>query len=297
MDGRHGQDCAYRDGARIRNVELLLGPVAARAPCMVFWQAMGAAQPNVFIVAEIGMNHMGDSAYVDTYVESLIPAKPNGVTFQVREKAYYAAQKPEESPYLAPEMYRTAARRLQQAGIQFGVALCDIEYIPFFAEVDTDFYKVLSKDLGNRALIAALATTGKPIYVSTGMSDEEEIASFLTAANDFSSRISLIHTQLSYEDADTNLRAIAWLRERFHIPVAFGSHSTDANVLYAALGFNPVAMFFYVKGDRQIQHKDEDHAVPLSETPRLIRGIRRLETMLGDGIKKRMSNRIPAQNI
>ena len=265
---------------------------------MLCLQAMGVTQKNVFIVTEIGMNHMGDAAYADAYLDSLIQARPDGVTFQVREKAYYARQKPGESPYLAPETYRAAARRMQDAKIQFGVALCDLEDIPFFKEIDTDFYKVLSKDIGNRPLIAAIAKTGKPIYVSTGMSDEDEIASFLAGiGGDLCSQISLIHTQLSYEHADTNLRAIAGLRERFHIPVAFGSHSTDANVLYAAIAFNPVAIFFYVKGDRQIQHKDEDHAVPLSSTSALIQEIRRLETMLGDGIKKKMSNRIAAQKI
>jgi N,N'-diacetyllegionaminate synthase len=251
----------------------------------------------VFIVAEIGMNHMGDAAYASTYVEALIGARPDGITFQVREKEYYAKQEPGKSPHLDAESYRSAYKRLQEAGLRFGVGLCDIARVPFFAEIGTDFYKILSKDICNKELIDAVASTGKPIYVSTGMSDEDEIASFLNTTGDFSSQISLIHTQLSYEDADTNLRAIAKLRERFHIPVAFGSHSTDANVLYAAVGFDPSAMFFYVKGDRPIQHKDEDHAIVLSQTPALILEIRRLETMLGDGIKKKMSNRIGAQRI
>ncbi len=243
------------------------------------------------------MNHMGDAAYANAYVDTLIQARPDGVTLQVREKAYYAKQKPGESPYLPAESYRDSARRLQDAKIQFGVALCDLEDIPLFVEIGVDFYKVLSKDIGNRPLIAAIAKTGKPIYVSTGMSDEDEIASFLAATGHLSSQIALIHTQLSYQDADTNLRAIARLRELFHVPVAFGSHSTDANVMYAALGFDPAAIFLYVKGDRAIQHKDEDHAVPLSRTPALIQEIRRLETMLGDGVKRKMSNRIAAQKI
>jgi N-acetylneuraminate synthase len=251
----------------------------------------------LFIVTEIGMNHMGDAAYASTYVEALIGARPDGITFQVREKEYYAKQKAGESPYLEAESYRSACKRIQGVGIQFGIGLCDTEKVPFFAEIDTDFYKILSKDICNKTLIAAVAATGKPMYVSTGLSDEDEIASFLGSASSCRSRISLIHTQLSYEDTDTNLRAIAKLRERFNIPVAFGSHSTDANALYAAIGFDPSAMFFYVKGDRPIQHKDEDHAVLLSQTPGLVLEIRRLETMLGDGIKKRMSNRIGAQRI
>jgi len=251
----------------------------------------------VFIVTEIGMNHMGDPTYADAYLKALVDIQPDGVTFQVREKAYYAKQGPGESPYLAPEFYRGACRRLQERGIQFGVALCDVEQIPFFAEIGTDFYKILSKDINERKLIAAILATGKPAYISTGMSDEDEIALCLQAVGDSSSQVSLIHTQLSYDNADTNLRAIAKLRERFHVPVAFGSHSTDTNVLYAALCFDPSALFFYVKGDRPIQHRDEDHAVTLARTPEIISEIRSLETMLGDGIKRKMSNRIAAQKI
>jgi sialic acid synthase SpsE len=251
----------------------------------------------VFIVTEIGMNHMGDAAYADAYLKALIEARPDGVTFQVREKAYYARQKPGESPYLPPGLYRSASMRLREHGILLGAALCDIADVPFFAEIGTDFYKILSKDINNRQLISAVSAAGKPVYLSTGMSDEEEIASCLESIHDFSSQLSLIHTQLSYDDADTNLRAIARLQERFHIPVAFGSHSTDANVLYAALSFDPSAIFFYVKGDRPIQHKDEDHAVALAKTASLIHELRRLEAMLGDGIKKKMSNRIAAQKI
>jgi len=251
----------------------------------------------VFIVTEIGMNHMGDAAYADAYVKDLIKARPDGITLQVREKAYYAKQKPGTSPHLAAECYRSAAKRIQEAGIQFGVGLCDIDEVPFFAEIGTDFYKILSKDIGNAELISAIAASGKPVHVSSGMSDEDEIAAFLQTTGEFSSQISLIHTQLSYDDADTNLRAIARLRDRFNVPVGFGSHSTDTNVLYAAVGFDPAAIFFYVKGERPIQHKDEDHAVMLSKTSDLIDEIRRLETMLGEGIKKKMSNRIAAQKI
>lgn len=248
------------------------------------------------IVCEIGMNHMGDEAYADEYLQALSEARPNGLTFQVREKEYYAKQKLGESPLLSDDYYRAAAKRTQNAGIKFGVAVCEAERVPFFEEIGTDFYKILSKDIGNTELISAALATGKPVYVSTGMSDEEEIESFLAGFGaTVPTNLSLIHTQLSYEDADTNLRAIQRLQERFGVPVAFGSHSTDINVLYTALGLSPSALFFYVKGERPIKHKDETHAISLSQCPAVITEIRRLETMLGDGIKKKMENSIPDQ--
>lgn len=248
------------------------------------------------IICEIGMNHMGDTAYADAYLDALRTARPDGVTFQVREKEWYEKGEVEASIRLPDDYYRATAKRAKESGMRFGAGLCDAKKFSFFEDIGTDFYKILSKDIGNEKLVTAALATNKPVYVSTGMSSEEEIESFLTGLGaSVPSNLSLIHTQLSYEDADTNLRAIRRLRERFGIPVAFGSHSTDVHALYAALGFSPSALFFYVKGGRPIKHRDEAHAVSLAHCPTVIAEIRRLETMLGDGIKKKMENAIPDQ--
>lgn len=251
---------------------------------------------NPLIVAEIGMNHMGDELYARQYLESLGVARPDVVTFQVREQAYYAQPRPlSESTLLHDSFYRYAARRTRELGMQFGVALCDVEKVPFFDSIGTDLYKILSKDIGNRELVAAVLKTGKPVFVSTGMSDEEEIWNSLIGSLHSPSNLSLIHTQLSYDDADTNLRAIEGLRKALGVPVAFGLHSTNVNALYASLGFFPSALFFYVRGECFAKHKDEDHAVPLVVCRRVIEEIRRLGTMMGDGRKKQMANRIKDQ--
>jgi len=252
---------------------------------------------NPAIICEVGMNHMGDTAYADQYIEELIKTHPDGVTFQVRERNWYKKGKIEASLRLSDDYYRAAAKRLQEKGIQFGIGLCDAKDLAFFEEIGTNFYKILSKDINNIKLVAAVLATGKFVYVSTGMSDEEEIRSFLAEfGTPIPSNLSLIHTQLSYEDVDTNLRAISRMQKHFDVPVAFGSHSTDINTLYASLGFSPSALFFYVKGGRPIKHRDEAHAIPLSQCPAVITEIRRLEIMLGDGVKREMGNSIPDQS-
>lgn len=252
---------------------------------------------DTLIICEIGMNHMGDEAYADAYVEVLGTARPDGLTFQVREKEWYEKGEVETSMRLPDDYYRAAAKRAKKGGMRFGMGLCDPEKVSFFDGIGTDFYKILSKDINNKELVSAVLATGKPAYISTGMSSEEELASFLTGLGaSVPSNLSLIHTQLSYEDADTNLRAIGRLQKHFGVPVAFGSHSTDINALYASLGFSPSVIFFYVKGEQRIKHRDEAHAVSLTQCPTVIAEIRRLETMLGDGIKKKSDNRIPDQN-
>lgn len=249
------------------------------------------------IFAEIGMNHMSREVYADQYVDYLgACVHPDGLTFQVREKEHYEKQRAGESTMLPDKYYRDAAKRTKESGMRFGMTLGDIEKIPFFEDIGTEFYKILSRDIGNAELISRVLATGKPVYVSTGLSSEEEIGSFLSGFDSVPPHLSLIHTQLSYECADTNLRAIGRLQERFDIPVAFGLHSTSVNPLYTALGFSPAALFFYVKGDAGVvKHKDEDHAIPLLKCSEVVSEIRRLEIMLGDGIKRKMQNKIKDQ--
>ena len=238
------------------------------------------------------MNHMGDQFYADEYLEALGVVRPDALTFQVREPEYYAKQKTDESTLIHDEYYSFVADWTKDHDMRFGVALCDVARLPFFEEIGTDFYKVIRDDINNLELVESMLGTGKPVYVSTGMSGEEEIGAFIERSAPVPSNLSLIHTQLSYDDAETNLRAISRLRERFGIPVAFGSHSTDVNALYASLGFTPSAIFFYVKGSRRIKHKDETHAVSLEQCVLVVAELRRLQTMMGDGMKKKMANTI-----
>lgn len=245
----------------------------------------------MMIVTEIGMNHMGDEGYADQYLEALGVAHPEGLTFQVQTPEYYAEES-HTGLALTDAYYAHAAEHAKNLGMHFGVGLCDIEKVEFFEGVGTSFYKILSKDIGNHELVAAVLATGKPVYVSTGMSDGGQIESFLAGFDSIPPNLSLIHTQLSYDDADTNLRAISSLRERFGVPVGFGSHSTDVNALYASIGFLPSALFFYVKGSRPITHRDEAHAIPLPQCAGVIATIRKIETMMGDGEKRKIGNTI-----
>ena len=48
---------------------------------------------SVYIVCEIGINHMGDATYADQYLEAVCAARPDGLTFQVREKEWYMKKK------------------------------------------------------------------------------------------------------------------------------------------------------------------------------------------------------------
>ncbi len=248
------------------------------------------------IIAEVGLNHMGRPLYLlGSYLHKLclMANDLDAVTVQVREPAFYAQGATERSLELKDAVYEQLAKHLRMFSIGFGVALCDIGKLGFFESIGADFYKVLSKDMNDHELIKALVETEKPVWVSTGLASQEEVHE-LSRRFCWAGNLALIHTQLSYKNEEANLRAIPAL-QRYGRPVAFGLHSTDADALLLSLAFSPAAAFVYVKDDAGTKHRDEDHAVRLEQFPALVGRIRKAEAMLGDGVKKGMSNTIPDQ--
>ena len=97
------------------------------------------------IVCEIGLNHDGDSIYADEYLDVLLKYDIDALTFQVREQDFYKHKK-KSGLLLTKNYYSQAKRKVAGANKKFGVALSDLTLLEFFESIDTDFYKILSKD-------------------------------------------------------------------------------------------------------------------------------------------------------
>jgi len=82
------------------------------------------------------------------------------------------------------------------------------------------------------------------------------------------------------------------LREKFSLPVAFGNHSKNLNVIFASLAFEPSDIFFYVKGDKEGTYPDDAHSVPLNNCKIFINDLHEVNAALGKGIKMKMENLI-----
>ena len=130
------------------------------------------------IIAEIGSNHLGKIELANKYLKDLINSPVDGISFQVREKEFYQSSryknfKLDKTNYLN---FSTNTKRNKK---KFGIALADPSLIDFFESLDTDFYKVIRNDIKNDELVDKLIKTNKKIFISTGMSSEEDIMRFI----------------------------------------------------------------------------------------------------------------------
>jgi sialic acid synthase SpsE len=235
------------------------------------------------LIAEIGLNHLGDEQRARRTLDRVLQAGANSVTFQIREPRFYEST--ESSHRRLPEgFYREASIAVHRAGGQFGIAICDESLVGGLEAIGVDFWKTLSWDFRNDRLRTVLRGTGRPVFFSTGLSSMKDV---VEGSKGLENAI-LIHTQLSQKTADVNLKAIPAMARGTGLPVAFGLHCSRHDVLKAALAFEPHSMFFYVK-ERGVEGLfDDAHALPLDGLAETLDNLKELMQALGTGEKEEM---------
>ena len=247
------------------------------------------------IIAEIGMNHLGNISSAEIMLMDLFKTEVDGITFQVREKEYYT-KKPEYK--LKDKDYIKLSKQIKTSGKQFGIALADFDKVDFFESIGVDFYKVIPNDMTNSKLMDKLLSLNKKIIVSTGLSSDHDIKTFMDQYKN-NKNIVLNHTQLSYEINDCNLSVISSLRQKYNCNVSYGNHCDNLNTLYMSLCYYPSDILFYVKNNNShwpIEYPDHNHAIDLDEVEDITKNLKLLSKAIGKGIKEKMINKIEKTN-
>lgn len=241
-------------------------------------------------ICEVGLNHLGNEEYAIHYINEVIKTDADAITFQILKDSFYADDKYRHLQ-LPREFYLKASELIRNGQKQFGVAIDDETQIAYMEELGVSFYKILSKDIKNERLIdCLLERTNKKIFVSTGMSDFKEIDSFYSYIHKHKERIVLVHTQLTHEIRDVNLKVVKSLSDRYSLPIAFGNHCANQAVIYLALAYGPADIFVYVKGDLKGNYPDDEHAVFLGDLPLVAINLKALPMAIGEGEKLKMKD-------
>lgn len=239
-------------------------------------------------IIEIGHNHLGSRARATALVTKVLDSEADALTLQIREREFYL-----ENPQYAldPEFLTQTRIRSHSAGKSFGVALSDLSLLSLCEQLSVDFYKILSRDLENSEFLSNFRTD-KKLYLSTGMSPLEAI----DAAVDIVGKDNtLIHTSLSDNLEDMNIKAIQTMQEYFNMPIAYGNHCKDINATFAALAFNPSDIFLYLKVADGTPCPDDAHAVTARNLDSFLKSICDVEKTIGNGVKCKLTDGIRGQ--
>jgi N-acetylneuraminate synthase/N,N'-diacetyllegionaminate synthase len=266
------------------------------------------ADNSVFIIAEAGVNHNGEIELAKQLVNAAAEAGVDAVKFQtfradqvVSTEAPKAAYQKETTDAgesqlemvrrleLAPEAHCELQSYCQDQCILFMSTPFDKKSVDFLNELGVPVFKVGSGEVTNWPLLEHIALKGKPIILSTGMSYlgevDEAVRVIRDAGND---QLVLLHCVSNYpaDPADANLRAMKTMATAFRVPVGYSDHTPGIEVALAAvtLGASVVEKHFTL--DKGLPGPDHRASLDPQELKALVRGIRIVESALGDGIKR-----------
>tara|TARA_Y100000741_G_scaffold26731_1_gene19283 strand:- start:2255 stop:2956 length:702 start_codon:yes stop_codon:yes gene_type:complete len=229
-------------------------------------------------IAEIGLNHMGRSDYFYEYVKCLSKKKIDAITIQIIKKS--SLSKSYKSCYLNDKKIIDFIKFAKRKFKFVGVVTDDIERLEIFKKLNVNFYKLTSGMLKNTMLIKKILNSSgvKKIYLSTGFSSISDIKKVLKKVG--KKKINLIHTSFEKKITKVNLNRINLLKEIFKLPVAYGNHSKYFNCISSSVFFDPCAIFFYVKLNKNLNYPDKKHAVSIKELDQILYNIKENEKLL-----------------
>lgn len=259
---------------------------------------------SIFIIAEIGINHNGDIELAKKLITMAKDCGCDAVKFQKRDLNLVYSQElldsPRESPWGETQRDQKAGlefgemefkeidRYCKDLGIEWFASAWDMNSLAFLDQFKCLYAKVASAMLPSKDFLNAVASRKCHTFISTAMSTMEMIAQAVNIFTEHDCPFTLMHCVGTYpmQPENANLRCIATLRDTFHCPVGYSGHEAGLAVSYAAAALGITALERHVTLDRSMYGSDQAASVEPNGLRMLIGSIRKIETAMGDGVKK-----------
>lgn len=177
----------------------------------------------------------------------------------------------------------------KELGIQWISTPSHTSDLELLVNYDLPFYKTGSDDLTNLPFLHAIAETGTPMLVSTGMCTLSEIeAAVETVLATGNQHLVLLHCVVSYpsKPEDANLKVIETLQKAFGLPVGLSDHTQDelTSILATQLGAEVIEKHFTL--DHALMLPDHEASLDPAQFSSLVERVKLVSKALGDGVKR-----------
>ncbi|MBE5946743.1 MAG: N-acetylneuraminate synthase [Lachnospiraceae bacterium] len=261
----------------------------------------------VLIIAEAGVNHNGNieiakklaqvakecgadvvkfqTAKLDSLVSKCAPM----ADYQKQNIGQEKSQKDMlEKLLLSYDEFVELAKFCEEIDIKFLSTPFDIDSIRFLDSMQ-DIWKIPSGEITNYPYLKEIANTGKKVYLSTGMSNIQEVESAFELLKASGTKdITLLHCTTEYPAPmeEVNLNVLTTLKERFDCAVGYSDHTKGIEVVVAAVVLGATVVEKHFTLDKNMEGPDHKASLEPHELKYMVECIRNIEIAMGDGEKK-----------
>ena len=267
---------------------------------------------HTIIIAEAGVNHNGNFELAQKLVVAAAEAGADYVKFQTFKASKIVSKNAKKAVYqnknindgddsqyamlkqleMPEDWHNKLIEYAENNNIKFLSTGFDEESVDFLDKLGTPFFKVPSGEITNKPYLQHIAKKGKPVILSTGMANIEEIKAALKVLIENGvpkNEITVLHCNTEYPTPmeDVNLRAMITLQNKLGVKIGYSDHTQGIEVPIAAvaLGANVIEKHFTL--DRNLPGPDHKASLEPDELIAMVKAIRNIEKAVGgSGIKE-----------
>lgn len=270
------------------------------------WEIMGRMmienfdlQSEVLLIAEIGNNHEGKYDLAEKMVHLAAKTKAQAVKFQVFKTEHYVSKKDTarfnrlKSFELTEAQFEKLSKIARSEGLIFIATPFDLDSAKFLESI-VAAYKIGSSENNFYPLLRCVAETGKPVIISSGLTDISEIKgskSFIEKTwreRGVKQELAVLHCVTSYpvNPEEANVGALVQLRDELKCTVGYSDHTLgiDACIIAVALGARIIEKHFTIDKNYS-EFRDHKLSADPEELAQLMEKVKQTTVLLGSGIK------------
>jgi len=260
----------------------------------------------IYIIAEIGINHNGDMSIAKKLIDIAKVAGCDVVKFQKRNPDVCVPEHQKtimrDTPWgrmtyldykykveFNQNQYDEIDIYCKEKDIKWSASPWDLDSLDFLNQYDIPFIKIPSALLTDLELIKESVKTGKKIILSTGMSTIEEINDAVNTIKKVNAEASyaILHCNSTYPapNDELNLNCIKTLKDKYNCEVGYSGHEFGLTTTIASVCLGATIIERHITLDRTMWGTDQMCSVEPQGLIKLVRGIKELNKALGDGKK------------
>jgi N,N'-diacetyllegionaminate synthase len=267
------------------------------------------------IIAEAGVNHNGSIEMAKKLVDVAASAGADFIKFQTFKAEKLVGKEVQKADYqkenvidddnsqysmlkkleLSESMHHEIISYCKTAGIKFLSTAFDLDSIDFLDHLQIELFKIPSGEITNKPYLKHIASKQKPVILSTGMANKQEISDaleVLISGGITRKNITVLHCSTEYPTPmeNVNLKAMLDIQNEMEVQVGYSDHTLGFEVPIAAVALGAVVIEKHITLDKNLPGPDHKASLEPDELKKMVSAIRNIELAIAGSGKKEPGN-------
>ena len=265
-----------------------------------------------YLIGEIGINHNGDLQITKKLIDAVSACSWDCAKFQKRDPDVCVPDHQKDvlrdTPWgrikyidykhkveFQKQQYDYIDQYCKLKPVDWSASVWDLNSLEFLMQYELPFIKIPSAMTTNETLVAETAKTGRPIIMSTGMCELNEVDDAVNNVLKYNNNLVLMHTNSNYPTPkeEINLNLIPFLRERYDCPVGYSGHEEDLEPTVIAVALGATVVERHITLSHDMWGTDQKSSLEVMAMDILHKRVKDVNTILGSATKTVTESEIP----